>query len=395
MNNFLKSAELTKNPFPPAATGMGGALEIYKNIYLPPEQSQAITDFYSQASHGSGVKVFPIIGAYGAGKSAVLKGYMQTFFESKNIKVFYFDNPGVEFYSLAESMMRALGRYEFSKGLFELCKQYIKRNSLFEITFEDILADVYNQHDQNNFINELGTIVLNNLKLTNDEEIAHKLACIVVDTYRKRYFERKDFMPSNVKSVVSESHEDKFFHAIISSIIKIYNVDGVAFLIDEFEEITFSKGMTKSKTYEYLSTFRRLIDLSEKVSLWVVVAMTPEALEQTKAMNNALVARFVDIKIKIELNPFAEGNIVNWLKWWLNTARIPDSRYNDTIFPFPAEFAQQMAEHVDRCYPRKLVKTCFAILADAEENNLKVPLSSDYTSQMIKQLFEDGTNYGR
>ena len=32
---------------------------------------------------------------------------------------------------------------------------------------------------------------------------------------------------------------------------------------------------------------------------------------------------------------------------------------------------------------------------DGEENNLKVPLSSDYTSQMIKQLFEDGTNYGR
>lgn len=395
MSSFLEAAELTKNPFPPAATGMGGALEIYKNIYLPKEQSQAIEDFYCQASQGSGVKVFPIIGAYGAGKSAVLKGYMQTFFESKNIKVFYFDNPGVEFYSLAESMMRALGRYEFSKGLFEFCKQYILRNSLFETTFEDVLADVYNEHSQDKFISELEVIILKKLELTDDEEIAHKLACIIVDTYKKRYFERKDFMPSNAKSVVSENHEDKFFHAIISAIIKIYNVDGVAFLIDEFEEITFSKGMTKAKTYEYLSTFRRLIDLSEKVSLWVAVAMTPEALEQTKAMNNALIARFVDIKIKIELNPFASENIVEWLKWWLNTARVSGSHYHDSIFPFPKEFAQQMAEHADRCYPRKLVKTCFAILADAAENNLVVPLSPDYTSKMIKQLFEDDTNYGK
>ena len=100
MSDFLEAAGLTKNPFPPAATGMGGALDIYKKIYLPDEQSRAIADFYAQASQGTGVKVFPIIGAYGAGKSAVLKGYMQTFFESRNIKVFYFDNPGVEFYSL-------------------------------------------------------------------------------------------------------------------------------------------------------------------------------------------------------------------------------------------------------------------------------------------------------
>lgn len=389
MSDFLKTAGLTKNPFPPAATGMGGALDIYKRIYLPKEQSQAIEDFYSRASHGSGVKVFPIIGAYGAGKSAVLKGYMQTFFESKNIKVFYFDNPGVEFYSLAETMMRSLGRYEFSKGLFELCKEHITRqvNSLFEITFEDMLADVYNRHEQNDFALEIASIIRNVLTLTEDEEIAYKLAYIVVATYKKRYFERKDFIANNTQSVVADSHEDKFFHAIFSCIIKIYNVDGVAFLIDEFEEITFSKGMTRSKTYEYLSTFRRLIDLSEKISLWVAIAMTPEALEQTRAMNNALVDRFININSKIELNPLSEENINEWLKWWLNTAREQNSQYRDTIFPFPQEFPQQMAEDADRCYPRKLVKTCFAILADAEERSEEVPFSPDYTSKMIEHFF--------
>ena len=368
MSKFLESAGLMKNPFPPAATGMGGALDVYKKIYLPQEQSQAIEDFYSRVAHGPGAKVFPIIGAYGAGKSAVLKGYMQMFFESKNIKVFYFDNPGVEFYDLAESMMRNLGRYEFSKGLFELCKGHIKRqvNSLFEIKFEDMLIDVYNKHDQDNFKNEIASIILKDLALTDDEEIAHKLAYIVVATYKKRFFERKDFMSSNTNAVVADSHEDKFFHAIISAIIRIFNVDGVAFLIDEFEEVTFSKGMTKSKTYEYLSTFRRLIDLSEKVSLWVAVAMTPEALEQTKELNNAFVARFVNINTKIELNPLSEYDITEWLKWWLNTARQENSNYRDTIFPFPECFPHQMAEDANRCYPRTLVKTCFAILADAE-----------------------------
>ena len=122
--------------------------------------------------------------------------------------------------------------------------------------------------------------------------------------------------------------------------------------------------------------------------------MTPEAFEQIREMNNAFVARFVKINAKIELNPLSEENIREWLKWWLNTAREPKSQYKDTIFPFPQEFPQQMAEDAERCYPRKLVKTCFAILADAEERSAEVPLNPDYTSKMIEHFFEDGAHHG-
>lgn len=390
MNTFLKQAHLIRNPFPPAATGMGGILQSNQTIFLPEEQTVQINAFYNSACSGNGVKIFPVVGAYGSGKTAILKGYLKNFFEDHDIKVFYFDNPGVEFYCLAETLMRSLGRYEFSKAIWESCKSYMQQQqqSLFELTFEEMMHDVFKSKQQNETVDELAQIIKNKLSYTDENEIAYKLATLVVYTHKKKFFERRDFISTNTQALVAENQEDKFFQAIIRAIIAIYNVRGVAFLIDEFEEVTFSRGMTKVKTYEYLSTFRRLIDISETEELWIAVAMTPEAMEQTVAANAALVERFTQIQCKIELNPFTQADIHAWLIWWLDRYRPEHSSFTGSIFPFPEEFPQLLAADIKRCAPRKLVKTCFAILADAIAVNAPVPLSKDFILEKLAKLFD-------
>lgn len=395
MKEQLQKYNLDRNPFPPAATGLGGVLKEGEHVFLPKEQADVIETFFSKAQTGKGIKIFPIIGSYGMGKTAVLRGYLKDFFEEKEIKVFYFDNPGVQFYDLANTLMRGLGRYEFSKAIWEVSKQYLNDSEnelyLFEMTFEQMLDETYKNKKQNEKARQLGKIIKDKLLFTQEDEIAYKLGQLVIETHRKPYFEYKDFTVSNSQSVVAEKQEDKFFHAIVKAIIDIYGVKGVAFLIDEFEEIAFSKGMSKIKTYEYLSTFRRLVDISESEDLWIAIAMTPEAMEQTLSSNAALGQRFTEAGCKIELNPFSQDDIRKWLIWWLDRYRTDNSSYKGKIFPFPDSFPEFMAKDSKRCTPRKLVKTCFWILSEAINNEILPPFSDEFVRTIVDSSSNRGT----
>ena len=105
--SFLKEEyKLERNPFPPAATGIDLEKDLY--MYIPAAWNRNIEEYYSIISTGTGVKAFPIIGDYGSGKTAFLKGYLRDYLLKKRIKPFYFENPGVRFYDLANTLLRNL-----------------------------------------------------------------------------------------------------------------------------------------------------------------------------------------------------------------------------------------------------------------------------------------------
>ena len=395
MNKFLEEEyKLSRNPFPPAASGSPGS---ETEVYIPIQWKKKIENFFNTLKSGQGPKAFPIIGDYGSGKTYLLKGYLKNFFEEKNIKTFYFENPGVKFYDLANSLLRTLGRYEFSKALWELCKDYIHttKATLFPMSFADMLSTLKTTSERENKARELSFIIRDKLNLTNDEEIAYKLGLMIVETSHKPYFSYRDFVASSKKSLVAEKEEAKYFKTIIKTIMAIYGTDGVAFLIDEFEEIAFPKRMTRKQTYDYLATLRSLIDISEEENLWITIAMTPEAADETEKMNPALWQRFIHSgeKTILKLGPLNLEESINLLKWWLNKARDKKElrKWRDNIFPFP-ETIVNILKRPELRLPRALVKIGFLTLSEGEKQGVRAPIPEKFIEDIANKLYPPQNN---
>jgi len=388
MGSFFENEyKLSRNPFPPAASG--GIDE----VYIPSQWSKKVENFYAILSKGQGPKAFPIVGDYGSGKTCLLGGYLKNFFERKNIKTFYFENPGVKFYDLANTLLRTLGRYEFSKALWEICKEHLseeKSISLFPMSFADMLFTLRTSADRKRKARELANVIRKKLALTDDEEIAYKLGLVIAETSFKPYFSYRDFVAGTEKALVAEREESKYFKAIIKAIIAIYGVNGVAFLIDEFEEVAFPERMTRKQTYEYLVTLRSLIDISEEENLWIAIAMIPEAAEETKKMGYPLWQRFTHQQEEtiLKLEPLSIEESQELLKWWLNKARDDESfaDYKNTIFPFP-EYIGKILNRPEIRLPRALVRIGFFTLAKAEAQKLKAPISLEFVESVINELY--------
>ena len=393
MNNYFESIDLTQNPFPPAASGLGGILK--DKAYVPDGLAHKIDAFYNRmSSNPHGVKIFPIIGEYGSGKTAVLNGYLRFFFEERNIKVIYFDNPGVEFYDLADTLMRALGRYEFAKALWEMSKPYLDKKEsqprLFEQSFDDYLSDLKKYEDIYSATTKIQYVLKNELNLTDDDEVAAKIGKLIVETKKKTYFDAKDFAIRS-DSLVPARQEAKFFSAIIKAIIKIYNVCGVAFLIDEFEEIAISEIISKQKKYSYFTTMRRLVDFAEVENLWIAVSMTNDAKATFVKENPALWQRFSNKEDStICLEPFDQGQIKEWLIWWLNRYRIKgkDSSHYNKPFPFQNGFEEPFMQDASRRVPRILVKSFFHVLAEAQQLSLEPEgFTAGFIDRVLDKIF--------
>jgi len=388
-NQFIKTEyKLSRIPFPPAASG----IDIERNLYIPLKWKEKIGEYYEILHHGKGAKAFPIVGEYGSGKTVLLKGYLKDFFESKRIKTIYFENPGVKFYDLANTLMRSLGRYEFSKALWERCKEYLAKRgqtTLFPMSFSHMLSSLRTREDRERKINELKDVIQHNLNLTDDEEVAYKLALMVVETASKPYFSYRDFVAGR-SSYVPEREESKYFNAVIKAIIEIYGVEGVAFLIDEFEEIAFPKRMTRKQTYEYLATLRSLIEISESENLWIVTAMTLEAADATRDMNPALWERFThqEKETILRLEPLTIEESKELMKWWLNIARDGDDLkgHRDSLFPFPEDIGNILEDPNVRL-PRSLVRIGFFTLARAVEEKVEAPIPIGFIKNIVDELY--------
>lgn len=391
---IVEKYKLSRNPFPPAASG----IDVERDLYIPPKWEEKIRKYYETLRHGKGAKAFPIVGEYGSGKTVLLKGYLKDFFENKRIKTIYFENPGVKFYDLANTLLRSLGRYEFSKALWERCKEFLAEKGqklLFPMSFVQMLSTLRTKTDREGKANELKDVIKNKLNLTGDDEVAYKLGLMVVETASKPYFSYRDFIAGPKGSLVAEREESKYFKAVINAIIKTYGVEGVAFLIDEFEEIAFSKRMTRKQIYEYLTTLRSLIEISEKENLWIILAMVPEATEETKRREIALWQRFTHQQKEtiLTLEPLTVKESKELIKWWLNRARAEDGlkEYQNTLFPFP-EDVEKVLKRPEIRLPRPLVRIGFFTLAKAEEEKVEVPIPMDFIEKVINELYPSQTS---
>ena len=378
----LQKLSLESNPFEPSATGapLLGALS------PPNELAEKTMDLLDVHQTGQGVKAIVIVGEYGTGKTCLLQWLHIEVFPKRQIKSFYFDNPGAQFYDLANMLLRTIGRKDFAKFIWELAGSHVTvphQGSLFQKGFEEYLSSSFRRGRQQDMTSPLQEAI-KGADVTTDEQIAHCLARIVTDFVKKPYFEYRDFVPRQTGSMVAEGEEAPYFRAILKTISKGTGAKAIAFLIDEFEEIGLQKRLTKRAAHDYLATLKRLINLaqSEQVDFWIVLSMTPDAYETTKELEPALMQRISDRILDIKLLTITDALA-------LMRSRIAAARPKGTdksigaLFPFPDDVLFHLSTYSN---PRRLVKACFRAIAQTD-SDVRLPFTEDYLHKIEDELY--------
>lgn len=383
MSEVLRKLRLDFNPFEPSATGV----PLAGDLSFPHELVERTLALLDRHQTGRGVKAIVIRGEYGTGKTCFLQWLHQKIFPSRHIKSFYFDNPGVQFYDLANMLLRTIGRKDFAKFIWELAGTHVTipyQRTLFQDGFEEYLSAAFRPRGRQLDMIGLLQEAIQRAGVTTDEQIAHCLARIVTDIVKKPYFEYRDFIPRQQGSVVAEGEEAPYFRAILKTISQGTGAKAIAFLIDEFEEIGLQKRLTKRAAHDYLATLKRLINLSEneQVDFWIVLSMTPDAYKTTSELEPSMMERVSDQTLRIE--PLTRADAFALMK-----SRVRDARSGETdesigtLFPFPDEIAFRPNTYSN---PRRLVKACFRAIGQAD-TRIQLPFSEDYLHGIEEELY--------
>ena len=376
---------LRYNPFEPAASGMPIMPTVDKQPWVPNRWASPLRQFLDEMQRTQGAKAFAILGEYGSGKTYLLRWLERKELPERRIRAFFFDNPGVQFYDLANALMRQLGREEFAKALWEFLDPRLPdfQSSLFGNSFQAWLRSVKKYRREDDAIRELSRKIREK-GIANDEEIQHKLARLIVETYERPYFQYKDFVAGRRDALVPEKEEANFFTAILRALRLTGGAESVAFLIDEFEEVSLQKRLTKRQAHEYLATMKRLINLTESEQFWIFVAMTPQAAEITEQLEPALPERFISQgEHRFQIPPLNAEEANALVAHRLDAAR---SGQSNTLFPFPETLIRLLREDIYSS-PRRLVKTCSVAIARATGEEVPVPFTTEYLEQIQEQLY--------
>ena len=386
MPEILQKLRLDSNPFEPSATGA----PLLGELSPPNELAEKTMHLLDVHQTGQGVKAIVIVGEYGTGKTCLLQWLHSKVFPSRQIKSFYFDNPGVQFYDLANKLLRAIGRKDFAKFIWELAGSHVtvpSQGNLFQKGFEEYLSSSFRPGRQQDMTSPLREAIIN-ADVTTDEQIAHCLARIVTEIVKKPYFEYRDFIPRQQGSIVAEAVEAPYFHAILKTISQGTGAKAIAFLIDEFEEIGLQKRLTKRAAHDYLATLKRLINLaqSEKVDFWIVLSMTPDAYETTKGLEPSLIERISGRTLDIE--PLKETEALALMRSRIDADRSGETdESTEAFFPFPDDIVFRPSTYSN---PRRLVKTCFRAIAQADAD-VQLPFTEDYLHKIEDELYPSST----
>ena len=388
MSSMLQKFGLEFNPFEPSGSGA----PIGSDLVFADELETRMRRLLDRHQTGHGVKAIVVVGEYGTGKTCLLQWLHRTLFPKRRISSFYFDNPGVQFYDLANTLLRTIGRKDFAKFIWELAGPYISnpyQRSLFQRGFEEYLSSPSRTKHQQEMVVSLQEAIAK-VGVTTDDEIAHCLARIVTDATRKPYFEYRDFIPRHSGSVVAEGEEAPYFGALVNTIIRGSGAKGVALLIDEFEEVGLQKRLTKRAAHDYLATLKRLINLSRnrESEFWIVLSLTPDAYETTRELEPALAERLSGQDHEVRILPLAYDAALDLVRSRLRTARSSDSGHAGSLFPFPdaLQFRPTTLNN-----PRRLVKACYFAIAGADADTL-LPFTDDYLHEVESTLYplDDG-----
>ena len=383
MPDTLKKLELEFNPFEGAASGA----PLGSEIILPPTLAARARDLLDRHQTGRGVKAIVVVGEYGFGKTCLLQWLHNQILPERRIKSFYFDNPRVQFYDLANELLRTIGRKDFAKFIWEFAGPYVPapyQISLFQRSFEDYLSSPVRGRNQPDLASPLQQAVMQ-AGITTDEQIAHCLARVVTDSRKKPYFEYRDFIPRQSGSLVAEAEEAPYFGAILKMISRGLSADGIAFLIDEFEEIGLQKRLTRRAAHDYLAALKRLINLaqSEESNFWLVLSMTPDAYERTCALEPSLAERLSGQEHEIRIEPLTSEAAKGLVRTRMDAARPEGSSRRGSLFPFPEDIPFRRTTFNN---PRRLIKTCFFAIAGADSET-QIPFTADYLQEVESGLY--------
>lgn len=382
MSSILPKLRLEFNPFEPAGAGAPLA-----SALTPPNGlQQQVIQLLDEHQDGLGVKAIVVLGEYGTGKTCLLRWLHEEILPKRRIKSFYFDNPGVQFYDLANDLLRTIGRKDFAKFIWELAGPkgaFGYQRSLFRDGYEEYLSSP--RRRQQDVTAPLRQAILET-DVTGDVQIADCLARIVTDATKKPYFEYRDFVPRQRGSLVAESEEAPYFRAILKVLSRGMNAEAVAFLIDEFEEIGLQKRLTRREAHDYLATLKRLINLArtprKEVDFWIILSMTRDAYDTTRKIETALGQRFSERLV--EIKPLGLDDAAALMESRLHAARRPTpGKTGGGLFPFPKNIVFRKETYSN---PRRLVKACFYAIADADDRTT-LPFSADYLKTAEEPLY--------
>ena len=394
MSDVLSRLELAFNPFEPAASGPPVGIPIAP----APALADRLNDFVDTRRRTPGPKVLVVLGDYGTGKTCLLRWLHDHLLPDRRIKPFYFDNPGVHFYDLANTLLRTIGRKDFAKFIWEFAGPHLStsyQGHLFRQSFEAYLsAESSSRRGRRQDIAEPLQTAIRSAGITPDEEIANCLARIVTEAVRKPYFEYRDFLPSKTDSLVAEASEAPYFRAILTTLARGSGAAAIAFLIDEFEEIGLQKRLTKRAAYDYLSTLKRLINLTHEQDspLWLFLSMTPDAYQTTQDLEPALVERFAEGDGVLRVDRLQQDDALTLVRSRLHAARSASSTTSDPssrtenrriLFPFPDDlpFSPTTCSN-----PRRLVKACSSAISGARDDT-PLPFPAAYLQDIEARLF--------
>jgi len=372
------------NPFEPAASGA----PVSTNLWIPQSWELQIKELLDTIQNGQGVKAIAIEGEYGSGKTYLMRWLEQSEFPNRRIKPFFFDNPGVQFYDLANSLLRQIGRYEFSKALWEYVKPDIGplQRSFFESedSFTAWLSAVKRQKKQTESTNAIARAIRES-KITSDEEIAYRFAMIVVESLDKPFFEYRDFIAGRKDALVAENEEANYFSAIIRALSLSGSVNGIGFLLDEFEEVSLQKRLSRKEAQDYLATLKRLLNVASQQDFWLVVSMTPQSGDISRQLEPALWERFTgqgQYQFVIpELSALeAEELLMVRLKGAYSNEGMPK------LWPFADDVINSLTP-VTYSSPRKLVKVAFYALAEAAKKHPPLPLKGSFVQKIENKVY--------
>jgi len=384
MSGTLERLRLRFNPFEPAASGV----PMVDKLWVPDRWAHPLQQFLDTLQITQGPKAYAILGEYGSGKTYLLRWLEREELPKRQIRPFFFDNPGVQFYDLANSLLRQLGREEFAKSLWEFLNPSIPgfQSSLFGNTFQEWLRGIKKHRREDEAIRVLATLIREK-KIAEDEEIRHKLGQLIVETYERPYFEYRDFLAGRRGALVPEREEAPYFAAILRALRLTGGAESVAFLIDEFEEVSLQKRLTKRQAHEYLATMRRLIGLTEREPFWIIVAMTPQAAEVTEKLEPALWERFISQgKHQFQIPPLNAEEAKELVRRRLAAARSKALSPNEDLFPFPENLVEILREDI-RSSPRRLVKVCSLAIARASDESVITPFTVEYLREVQEELY--------
>ena len=211
MSDHLSRAMLRFNPFEPVASGA----PVGVSLWLPDRWQSALTRSLDAQLQAPGVTTLVVTGAYGSGKTHTLAWLREVALPARRILPFYFDNPGVQFYYIANELLDQIGRKELAKRLWELASSYVRidQRSLYpEWGFEEYLRGRITRKgwDATRDIQE----ALLRAGITEKEQIAYQFARIVTEFPNKPYFDYQDFVPGKSTAEGTEDRRRRREHRV-------------------------------------------------------------------------------------------------------------------------------------------------------------------------------------